>query len=176
MAERCHQYRAYQQKKVYLDQADRLSIILTELARYKDDAVAYREKIQALRTRATGGRSQNEPPATPKRNQEAPLFAGALKNRFTRQTVDVVIESKNEGAESSGEDRRDGVARTVTRLKKTGGARATAAKTSDDGTSRIARKPVTRDRSDKSATGTIQKVVSLADDQNESFLTETTYI
>lgn len=182
MAERCHQYRAYQQKRVYLDQADRLSIILSDMARYKDDAKAYRNKIHAQRTKVTNSRSQGEPPETPKRNVEAPLFIGNLKDRFIRETVDVLTESRDEQPQSSREHHKEKMMKAVdyeVRFKKELNAQAKSTKTkklSSDTTS-ILRKPISRDESDGSASGsTTQRVVSLANNQNESFLTETTYI
>ncbi|XP_020285540.1 uncharacterized protein LOC109855550 [Pseudomyrmex gracilis] len=113
MADYCHRYRAYSQKMVYLDQADRLSIILSEQNdRYIDDAKAYRDKIKALRKRekATNStvRLQNELPKTPKRNILGPIFAGNLKDRFTPHVAEVHVKpSKDEQSHSSREDYAD---------------------------------------------------------------------
>ena len=90
IAERCTQYRANQQKAVYLDQADRLSILLFEHQRYKDDARAYRDKIKVLRKKNATTRSPDDPPETPKRNQEAAIFVSSLKNRFARESPEQV--------------------------------------------------------------------------------------
>lgn len=178
MAECCHRYRAYQQKKVYLDQADRLSIILSELPRYKDDADAYRTKIVNIRkTKTTSSRLQNEPPKTPKRNQETALFTGTLKNRFARESVEV--ESRDEQFQSSREVRKNESAGTATNgvVFKESDVQVTAEKKSmDDKSTSILRTPLSMDQSDESASGTIPKMVSLAKNHSESFLTETTYI
>ncbi|XP_032667366.1 uncharacterized protein LOC116842361 isoform X2 [Odontomachus brunneus] len=204
MAERCQQYRAYQQKKVYLDQADRLSIILSELSRYTDDARAYRDKIKALKMRTTSLRTpQNELPETPKRNGEAPLFAGTLKDRFLKEVTvaNVTVESREKQSQPSRENRKNKVAKTTNETKATSEAKtayevrfkeetkevkentqvksANTAKSSEDQSNEITsilKNPTSREQTDESASGTTQRVVSLADNQNESFLTETTYI
>lgn len=186
MAERCHQYQDYQQKKVYLDQADRLSIILSELSRYTEDAKAYRDKIYALRMRKRNSRSQqHEAPETPKRNGEAPLFVGTLKDRFMRQPAVVAAQSREKQPQSSRENRRDKATKTTTcevrfqneedKQEKT----VKSAKPSEDNSNEITsilKNPTPKDQSDESASGTVQKVVSLVGNKNESFLTETTYI
>jgi len=178
MAECCHKYRAYQQKEVYLNQADRLSIILSEMTRYKDDAKAYRNKIYALRMKPimnSTTRSQDEPPETPKRNLE-PIFSGTLKDRFTRQFAEIMKLPKNEQSQSSHEDHTNKVTKTIIPkigLTNEGNAQADTASaiTSDDEGSYTSRKPISKDQDDNSVSGTIQKVVSLAGNLNE-----TTYI
>lgn len=184
MAERCHQYRAYQQKKVYLDQADRLSIILSELSRYSEDARAYRAKIHAMKKRTTTSSrlQQNDCPVTPKRNGEAPLFVGTLKDRFLQETVvaDVAPEPKEKPqSQSDRENRKDKVAKTnEVRFQKEQKPAKSATPTegkSNEITS-ILKNPVTPKDENDTASDTTQNVVSLADNQNESFLTETTYI
>lgn len=181
MAKSCHQYQAYQQKKVYLDQADRLSIILSELSRYTDDAIAYRDKIHSLKT--TGSRSQQKDlPETPKRNGEAPLFVGHMKDRFIKETIDVIVESREKQSNSSREEHRDKAAKTTTnevRFKNEDDTQEKPAKASEGKSNEITsilKKPISKDQSDESASGTIQEVVSLAENKSESFLTETTYI
>lgn len=179
MAECCHRYRAYQQKEVYLDQADRLSIILSEMTRYKDDAKAYRNWIFTLRMKPTINsttRSQNEPPETPKRNQE-PIFSGALKDRFTR-FAEIIKQSpsKDEQPQSSHEDHTNKVTKTTTaeiRLTNEGNTQADTASaiTSENEDPYTSRKSILKDQSDNSASGTVQKVVSLADNLNETTYT-----
>ncbi|XP_014469207.1 PREDICTED: uncharacterized protein LOC106741587 [Dinoponera quadriceps] len=190
MAACCHQYQAYQQKKVYLDQADWLSIILSDQSRYKEDARAYRDKINALRARTASSRPQaNERPETPKRNGEAPLFVGTLKDRFIRETTEVTIESGEEQPQSSREDRRDKVGKTVNksvfyevRFEADEDQEQQQAKPTKPSEVKrneiisILKNSKSREQNDESASGTSQKVVSLADNKNESFLTETTYI
>ncbi|XP_019700732.1 uncharacterized protein LOC105191435 [Harpegnathos saltator] len=185
MAERCHQYQAYQQKKVYLDQADRLSIILSEVSRYTDDAKAYRDKIYILKLKKTSSRSQQKDlPETPKRNGE-PLFVGTLKDRFIREAADVTVEPKEKQPQSSREDCKDKVAKSTfyevrfenkdnTQVKPAKPAKSSEGKSSE--ITSILKNPTPRDQCDESASSTAQKVVSLADNQNDSFLTETTYI
>lgn len=172
MAECCHRYRAYQQKEVYLNQADRLSIILSEMTRYKDDAKAYRNWIFTLRMKPTMNsttNSQNEPPETPKRNQE-PIFSGALKDRFTRQFAEI-MKSKDEQPQSSHEDHTNKVTKTTTseiRLSNEGNAQADIANAITSEGPYTSRKSILKDQSDNSASGTIQKVVSLADNLNDA--------
>lgn len=179
MAECCHRYRAYQQKEVYLDQADRLSIILSEMTRYKDDAKAYRNKIYALRMKPTmnsATRSQNEPPETPKRNLEQPIFSGTLKDRFTRQFAEIMKLPKDEQPQSSHEDHTNKVTKTITPeigLTNEGSAQADTVSviTSEDEGPYTSRKLILKDQGDDSASGTIQKVVSLADNLNDTTYT-----
>ncbi|XP_011693682.1 PREDICTED: uncharacterized protein LOC105453422 [Wasmannia auropunctata] len=176
MAECCHKYRAYQQKDVYLNQADRLSIILSEMIRYKDDAIAYRKKIHTLRMKPTmnlATRSQNEPPETPKRNIVEPIFSGTMKDRFTRQFAEVVKLPKDEQPQSSHEDRTNTVAKTITPeigLASEGNARVDTASaiTSEDEGPYTSRKPISRDQGDDSASSAIEKVISLADNLNDA--------
>ncbi|XP_011629957.1 uncharacterized protein LOC105422316 [Pogonomyrmex barbatus] len=179
MAECCHRYRAYQQKEVYLDQADRLSIILSEMTRYKDDAKAYRKMIYAVRMKPkmkSTTRSQNEPPETPKRNLE-PLFSGTLKDRFTRQFAEIMKRSKDEQPQSNHDHTVTNKVTTTAILEvqftndENVQASSANAITCEDEDFYISRKPISKDQSDNSASDTIQKVVSLADNLND-----TTYI
>ncbi|XP_012543294.2 uncharacterized protein LOC105840779 [Monomorium pharaonis] len=178
MAKCCHRYQAYQQKKVYLDQADRLSIILSEMTRYKDDAKAYRKEIYALRMKPMTNlttRSPNDPPETPRRNQE-PIFSGALKDRFTKQFAEIMKLPKDEQSQSSHEDHTNKVTKTVTSEIDVANERNTqedtaSAITSENEDPYTSRMPVSKDHSDDSASSTIQKVVSLADNQKEKTYT-----
>ncbi|XP_012282440.1 uncharacterized protein LOC105700827 [Orussus abietinus] len=95
MAECCHQYRASQQKSVYLSQADLLSVLLSEYPRFKDDAKAYRQKIRALKRKAIGSKSVNEAPETPRRNIDPPTFSLPLRERFTKESLDRVPVTLN---------------------------------------------------------------------------------
>ncbi|KYQ55119.1 hypothetical protein ALC60_05971 [Trachymyrmex zeteki] len=174
MAECCHRYRAYQQKEVYLDQANRLSIILSEMTRYKDDAKAYRNKICALRMKPMNSttRSQNEPPETPERNQK-PIFSCTLKDRFTRQFDEAMKLPKDEQPQSSHQNHTNKITKTITseiELTNEGNAQADTASaiTSEDEGPYTSRKPISKDQGDDSTSKTIQKVVSLADNLNET--------
>ncbi|EZA54101.1 Protein MB21D2 [Ooceraea biroi] len=190
MAECCHRYRAYQQKQVYLDQADRLSIILSEATRYKDDAKAYHDKIYALRMRVTTNltmRSQNEPPETPKRNQEAPIFVGSLKDRFTRQAAEVLAPPKDEQssedrgrsrrnredyAESSREDHTGTVTNAIIHEVRFKDEKAeTSSANAQTKVTETLRNLALKDQSNESISDAVHKVVSLTDN-----LAETTYI
>jgi len=195
MAECCHRYQAYQQKQVYLDQADRLSIILSEMARYKDDAKAYRDKIYALRMKATTNakttRSQNEAPETPKRNLE-PIFVGTLKDRFTRQIAEILTLPKGEQsrhlgnhtkpdrAENHAESHAESHAETVTEAvvhevqfkNEKAEPSNTQANVRDEDQASCSSKPALKDQSDETISNTAQKVVSLTD----HYLSDTTYI
>lgn len=158
-------------KDIYLDQASRLSIILSEMTRYKDDAKAYRKKIFDLRMKPTNlmARSQNEPPETPKRNQE-PIFSGTLKDRFTRQFAEIMKLPKNEPSQSSHEDHTNKIttaAAPETRVTNGQAGTASAIVSEDEGPY-TPRKSILKDQSDDSASSTVQKVVSLTDNLNEA--------
>lgn len=169
IAECCHRYRAYQLKDIYLDQANRLSIILSEMSRYKDDAKAYRKKIFDLRMKPTNlmARSQNEPPETPKRNQE-PIFSGTLKDRFTRQFAEIMKLPKNLQSQSSHEDHTNKVTTAAAPVIRSTSADAASAIVNGDEGPYTPRKSILKDQGDDSASGTVQKVVSLADNLNET--------
>ncbi|XP_043597110.1 uncharacterized protein LOC122574072 [Bombus pyrosoma] len=86
IAERCNQYQAHRQKKMYLDHADRLSILLFERQRYTEDAIAYRDKIKDVRKKVAVSEPGNQPPDTPERNPKKPIYVGSLNNRFTQES------------------------------------------------------------------------------------------
>lgn len=176
MAKCCHKYKSYQQKKVYLDQADRLTIILSDLTRYKDDVKAYRDEISALRMKVTTNstRLTNEPPETPKRNLE-PIFISSLKDRYTRQFAEVPMQLKDEQSHSNHEYMDKKAIIHEVRFKDEKNANKEA-KTIENATtsnedSYISRNPVSKNQRHELALNINQKVVSLAD-----HLSETTYI
>ncbi|KAM0736115.1 Cyclic GMP-AMP synthase-like receptor 2 [Formica fusca] len=169
MAECCHRYRSYHQKEVYLDQADRLSIILSDLIRYKNDAKAYRDKIHALRMKAATNSTKlpNEPPETPKRNAE-PIFVSTLKDRY---------RPKDEQPQSSHEymeEYTDKITKEIThevRFKDEKNVEENikiANVTTSEEDSYTSRKPVSKNQSDESTSDTIQRVVSLTDYLSET--------
>lgn len=188
MAERCHQYQAYRQKTVYLDQADRLSIILSELSRYTDDAKAYRKKICDLRMKpmSSARTQQDEPPKIPKRNGEAAIFVTSLKDRFIRKPVDVTVESPREQSQSNREDCTDKAAKTTTNevrfeektKKVTENTQVKSVKPCDNKSDEITcnLKNSTLKKKSNGSTSPANEKVSIVGNQNESFLTETTYI
>lgn len=169
MADCCHKYRSYQQKVVYLNQADRLSIILSDLTRCKDDAKAYRDKIHALRIKAATNstRLPNEPPETPKRNVE-PIFVGNLKDRFRLK------DEQPQFSHEYMEEYTDKLTYEV-RFKDEENVEKniqTANATTSEEDFYTSRKPVSKNQSDDESTSdTVQRVVSLTD-----HLSETTYI
>nr|XP_033330177.1 uncharacterized protein LOC117222539 isoform X1 [Megalopta genalis] len=98
MAERCNQYGAVDQKTLYLDHAGRLSSLLFEHQRYRNNARNHRDKINVLRKKAARSQSQaDDPPETPMRNQEAAAFVAPLKSRFSRDP-----EARDAATSSSG--------------------------------------------------------------------------
>lgn len=175
MAERCHQYRSYQQKQIYLDQADRLSIILSEMTRHKDDAKAYQDKICALRKRLT--KLQDEPPPeTPKRNLEAPLFSAALKDRFIQGTsTDIATESEDEVQSSHKNHVQKFTVASVheVRFNDNENVQVTSMEVTmnDEGAS-TSRESLLQDQKNESVSRVIPEVISIADNQKESSLTE----
>lgn len=86
MSERCHQYRAIRQKTIYLDHAERLSILLSEYPRYKDDARAYRDKIKVIRKKEEVTKVEPIQPQSPQRIPGEPLFSARLKNRYVEES------------------------------------------------------------------------------------------
>ncbi|XP_015605090.1 uncharacterized protein LOC107272442 [Cephus cinctus] len=91
MAERCHQYAANQQKLVYLNQARRLSILLSEYPRYTDCARDYIYRINSLMRRVPTVRTSHNAPETPKRNPDPPIFARPMNQRFTTELNDFTV-------------------------------------------------------------------------------------
>lgn len=82
VAECCHKYGALSQKMVYIEHAERLSILLSEHVSHKDDAKAYLDKLKSLKRRLASTRSQSDPPKTPKRNVDPPLFTSSFNDRY----------------------------------------------------------------------------------------------
>ncbi|XP_076632296.1 uncharacterized protein LOC143347193 [Colletes latitarsis] len=99
IAERCNQYGDVRLKDVYLHQAERLSTLLFEIKRYKSDARAYFDKIKVIRKKSTT--MSNDPPETPKRNQEMAIFVSPLRNRFMQEIAEKTSDSPNTETEQS---------------------------------------------------------------------------
>lgn len=57
-------------------------MILSKYDNYKDDAKAYLDKLHALKRRTANNKSQSDPPATPVRNSDRPIFSASLNERF----------------------------------------------------------------------------------------------
>lgn len=187
MAECCHKYRAHEQKKVYLDQADRLSTILSELSpsksRHKEDARAYHSKINALRMKVMVSSTarlpdarrtpENEPPETPRRNVE-PIYVGNLKDRFKQRNDEMTFTPKDQPQADREELADNKVARAIVHEARFEGERSARAKTQakDDEDPYSSESLAPRDQSEMSTSANrIQTVVSLNDN-----LDETTYI
>ncbi|XP_053975543.1 uncharacterized protein LOC128874647 isoform X2 [Hylaeus volcanicus] len=101
IAERYNKYADYQQKTLYLDHADRLSILLSEKPRHKSDARAYRDKIKVLRKKVANSKSKDDPPETPKRNLETAIFVAPLKERFAKESLEKTSTPLETRAEKS---------------------------------------------------------------------------
>ncbi|XP_076761524.1 uncharacterized protein LOC143429690 [Xylocopa sonorina] len=102
IAERCGHYKAGQQKTSFLNHADRLSILLLENQNFKENALAFRNKIRDLRRKKLGSdESQEKRPPMPKRNQETAIYASALNDRFTRESPNKVRSSMESRASAS---------------------------------------------------------------------------
>lgn len=71
---------------MYLDHADRLSILLFERQRYTEDALAYRDKIKVIRKKVAVSEPGNQPPDTPERNPKNAIYVGSLNNRFMQES------------------------------------------------------------------------------------------
>ncbi|XP_076645726.1 uncharacterized protein LOC143355097 [Halictus rubicundus] len=104
IADRCNQYGARQQKALYLDHAERLSMLLFEEPRYREHVRGLRDKINVLRKKNPRTRSQNEAPETPKRNVEAAVYVSSLKDRFARESDDPTATSASSGTEDDAKD------------------------------------------------------------------------
>ncbi|XP_015181128.1 PREDICTED: uncharacterized protein LOC107068848 [Polistes dominula] len=96
MGERFHQYHAIEQKAIYLDHAERLSILLQEYPRCKKDAKAYREKIKVLRRREDHSKPENMPQVKPIKKTGEPIFTMKLKNRFTTESPEELSPKESE--------------------------------------------------------------------------------
>lgn len=168
---------------MYLDQAYRLSIILSDQPRHKEDAKAYHNKINVLRMKATVTstrlpdmrRMENEPPETPKRNLLEPIFVGALNDRFTRHNETLApTEQQSTSKEQSQSDREDLVDSKVPKaatheiFKQEKDAQAKT-ETQDDEDPYSSENSTLKDQNEKSSE--IQTVVFPNDNLNE-----TTYI
>ncbi|XP_066599846.1 uncharacterized protein [Prorops nasuta] len=143
MADRCHQYRAGRQKSVYLDHAERLSILLSENANYKDEGRLYRERIEALRRKTLFAtqRSHDEPPETPKRNLGSAMFEVSLKDRFKLESPEPTSILKNPKSSDEKLTESDSETDSVNFLVHTAKIEATPRRTSPE-QSNSSKKPV----------------------------------
>lgn len=104
IADRCNEYGACRMKALYLDHADRLSVLLFEEPRYREHARSHRDKINVLRKKNPRSRSQNYGPETPKRNVEAAIYVASLKDRFVPESDDPTGTSTSSGTEEDAKD------------------------------------------------------------------------
>lgn len=167
MAECCHVYGATPQKTAYIEQAERLSVLLFGHPSHMDVAKKHMEKLCSLRRRVANVRTQSEPPKTPRRNPDMPIFTRPMNDPYQS------TEFQEESSTSSNSD-RDWDEQTNRQI--------TAAVIHENkvGRSKIVDSPfpesetiATRDTLKKNRTA---RVVSLSDEPEESYLTETTYI
>ncbi|OAD60934.1 hypothetical protein WN48_01001 [Eufriesea mexicana] len=87
IGERCIQYQADQQKAVYLDHADRLSILLFEHPCYRNDARAFRDRIKVLRKKTMVPNTRNDRSNTSTRKPETAIYVASLNDRFTDESA-----------------------------------------------------------------------------------------
>ncbi|KAK2575538.1 hypothetical protein KPH14_011258 [Odynerus spinipes] len=224
MGERCHQYHALRQKTIYLDQAERLSILLSEYPRSKEDGKAYLDKIKCLRLRQDVPKVDNVQPQTSKRTTgEEPLFAVRLKNRYAEDesqprlsivtkeamqfgidddtydsaSLNAVIPERTRAPTPSRTERAPAPSsRTTTPTPRVPSPTDKAANSTSRVPTPTKRNPKDREGSNASkksskdressisSTVTLRskqeepspRVISLVENENDSFLTETTYI
>ncbi|XP_012269305.2 uncharacterized protein LOC105693756 [Athalia rosae] len=81
MAERCYHYGSTKQKDVYLNQAERLTMILYEQANGKEDAKRYLDEIGALRQKLSRPKPQRNAPEIPRRNDQ-PIISVPMNQHF----------------------------------------------------------------------------------------------
>lgn len=87
MAERCYHYGATEQTDVYLNQAHRLSIILSHEEHGKDNAASHFQTIKTLRYRLSRSRTQEDPSEIPERKNQ-PAFSVPL-NQYLSDRPDL---------------------------------------------------------------------------------------
>ncbi|KAG7188567.1 hypothetical protein KM043_008198 [Ampulex compressa] len=194
MGERCHQYAAYRQRDVFLNQAERLSVLLSEQPLYKEDGRIYRDKIKVLKRKITISKSSDEPPKTPKRNPETPIFTASMNDRFSSDPLKKPTASE-QNSKSQSEEQKEKSPRIEKTVKATlhevrfenihesktatleeerpyaSNETASNQKQAGNDDSTMMREKVTEARPEK-----CQRVVSLVENEQDSFLTETTYI
>lgn len=178
MAERCNQYCTDWQKIVYLDHADRLSILLFEHQRFKEDARAYRDKIKVLRRKNANLALQEDRPETPKRNAESAIYVSPLKTRFvcepSEEEPTVTSSETRNGQSDRSNDHVEGItAAIVHEIKYEGPHKKTLKIAKSDTTSIL--KTNKGESLETKAFDKSQKVVQILE-SSESMRTESTYI
>lgn len=189
MAEHCHNYGALSQKMAYVEQAERLSVLLSEHVSHKDDANTYLEKLYILKKRVVHLRSRDDPPKTPRRNLDRPVFTRPLNSRYqssnqipecqdecvqekeTREPKEYELESAKSSVYNVEGVLEPNVDRSVTRAV----IHEEDREDSESVELRSSKTVTIRDK-ETTALNTTPRIVSLTDGQKESFLTETTYI
>ena len=188
MAECCHNYRALPEKISYVDQAERLSVLLSENSSYQNEAKRYLEKLYMLRNRIASSKSQSDPPETPKRNPDRPVFTTTLKNRYQwpENQARLSEASETSRADESNDYNTGSTGSSVYTLQPLPGPRSNLLVTNvtiheaaiENGDNVEIYHSGNSITSDQEAT-TPEKsphVVSLNENQKESFLTETTHV
>ncbi|XP_015120946.1 uncharacterized protein LOC107043810 [Diachasma alloeum] len=87
VAECYHDYRAQPQKTMFVEHAERLSVLLSENSNHRGAARTYLDKLKALKRRVMSSKPQNEPPATPQRNSDRPISTALLKDCYESQSI-----------------------------------------------------------------------------------------
>ncbi|XP_043480785.1 uncharacterized protein LOC122510309 [Leptopilina heterotoma] len=101
MGEKYHEYGAVKQKNEYLQHAMSLSILLAEDEMFREDARSQIREIVSLQRLITTSTSRDDPPETPKRNPEMPIFTSTSRN--TNPSTSSSISSSNPEANSQEE-------------------------------------------------------------------------
>ncbi|XP_063974815.1 uncharacterized protein LOC135161298 [Diachasmimorpha longicaudata] len=82
VAECYHEYRANSQKTTYIEHAERLCVLLSEHSRHRGTARTYLDKLKSLKRKVMSSKLQDDPPATPQRNSDRPIFTAPLNERY----------------------------------------------------------------------------------------------
>ncbi|XP_011309566.1 uncharacterized protein [Fopius arisanus] len=103
VAECYHEYRALPQKTTYIEHAERLCVLLSENSSDRGAARAFLDRLQSLKRRVVSSKCDNDPPETPQRNSDRPIFTASLKNRFeppptSAESHSILKISASEGA------------------------------------------------------------------------------
>ncbi|XP_043270893.1 uncharacterized protein [Venturia canescens] len=166
MAEYCHAYSAMPQKTAYIEQAERLSVLLSEHPSHKHVAKEHIEKICSLKRRVANARTHGAPPETPRRNPDMPIFTRPMNDPSGSNEL---REENTLPAESDEEP--EGRTKAQTTKAVIHGNDIDRSKILDSPPSNSDTTIREAGRSKRTA-----RVVSLSEEPEESFLTETTYI
>ncbi|XP_046468602.1 uncharacterized protein [Neodiprion pinetum] len=171
MAQRCYYYGAMKQKDVYLNQAERLSMILSEQGIGKEDAKRYLDTINHLTQELSRPREQVDAPETPRRNEQ-PLISIPLNQHFT-----VKPEERGGGSlfvHPIGESKEYDIYSDAPQRRPTVNFQAQTTQVEIDGTITMGD---VNDVAFRNGHPNLPRVVSLTEEpQKESYLSDSTYI